>query len=573
MPHATAPVTTFQALILCGPGESLQPFTSNPDDFPKALVPIANRPMVWYALDWCYRSGISNITLVTPSSSSAALEAALSTNPHLTSLPSPRPTVLAPIDITLTTGTAEVLRAQQVQDAIVGDFIILPCDLVCELSGLSLLDSWMVIQGGLSQDIEGEDRMGRRGVLGVWYNTKDSIADGGVGVKKEETDFLATAQTPRPVAPPVTGSLRSNIEEVAITMPTAVLKDKIDEDKGLRLRHASIKKHGKLTMRATLRDAHVYLFSYWAKDFMKRNESFESIGEDVLGWWAKARWQEGLSTKLRLDQSVKKVRRRPSRRASTTEASGDFIDLSSLSSTSRTTSDSGEPHHPPEQIDSPFARRVPDDVARRPASTSVSKIPPLLAYIHSAQPTASLLRRVDTVPLLLSASLFIAKQPPAPETSFPFTYENKVHPSSAPRPELRLTLDQGTVLVDANVTFTSKSTIRESVIGTGCVLGTPLAPVEGMSAQQSVKDAPPGVRLQRCLLMEGAVVESGAVLNGCVLGRRCRVGKGCDLRDCFIQDGYAVSDGITSKGEVLAGFDEGEDPENEEGTCNSDGDD
>ena len=54
------PYPGFQAIILCGPGVSLNTFTANPEDFPKALVPIANRPMVWYPLDLCYRMGITS---------------------------------------------------------------------------------------------------------------------------------------------------------------------------------------------------------------------------------------------------------------------------------------------------------------------------------------------------------------------------------------------------------------------------------------------------------------------------------------------------------------------------------
>jgi hypothetical protein len=57
----SVPPSGFQALILCGPGVSLNTFTSSPEEFPKALVPIANRPMVWYPLDWCYRMGISSM--------------------------------------------------------------------------------------------------------------------------------------------------------------------------------------------------------------------------------------------------------------------------------------------------------------------------------------------------------------------------------------------------------------------------------------------------------------------------------------------------------------------------------
>jgi hypothetical protein len=59
MPHATLPPPGFQAVILCGPGASLSTFTSSPKDIPKALLPIANRPMLWYPLEWCYRMGVT----------------------------------------------------------------------------------------------------------------------------------------------------------------------------------------------------------------------------------------------------------------------------------------------------------------------------------------------------------------------------------------------------------------------------------------------------------------------------------------------------------------------------------
>lgn len=59
MPHATLPSPGFQAIILCGPGASFSTFTSTPKEIPKALLPIANRPMVWYPLEWCYRMGVT----------------------------------------------------------------------------------------------------------------------------------------------------------------------------------------------------------------------------------------------------------------------------------------------------------------------------------------------------------------------------------------------------------------------------------------------------------------------------------------------------------------------------------
>jgi len=54
------PAPGFQAIILCGPGSSFPTFTANPDENPKALMPIANRPMVWYPIDFCYRMGVTS---------------------------------------------------------------------------------------------------------------------------------------------------------------------------------------------------------------------------------------------------------------------------------------------------------------------------------------------------------------------------------------------------------------------------------------------------------------------------------------------------------------------------------
>lgn len=72
MPHAvSSPSPGLQALILCGPGSSFPTFTANPDENPKALLPIANRPMVWYPIDFCYRSGITGTAHLPLSHSSA----------------------------------------------------------------------------------------------------------------------------------------------------------------------------------------------------------------------------------------------------------------------------------------------------------------------------------------------------------------------------------------------------------------------------------------------------------------------------------------------------------------------
>ncbi|PHH65796.1 hypothetical protein CDD81_1523 [Ophiocordyceps australis] len=250
MPHATSTASTgLQALILCGPGSSFPTFTLNPDDNPKALLPIANRPMVWYSIDFCLRMGISDITLICPSSALDALSTAFKINPFLTSLPLPRSDILAPAQLNHNMGTAEILRLPEIKNLVTGDFVVLPCDLVCELAGDKLLQAWMVKSASYT-GLLGAKTLGnvshtrQSGCLGVWYSTKQKSA-----VKGEETDFIAVA----PLACPARALPKASVLSGVAKMYTA---------------------H---------RDAHIYIFPRWILDFVAKNERLESIGEDVVG--------------------------------------------------------------------------------------------------------------------------------------------------------------------------------------------------------------------------------------------------------------------------------------------------
>lgn len=55
----------FHAIILCGPGKALSPFSQvRSTGIPKALIPIANRPMIDYVLEWCEKAFFPKVTVV-----------------------------------------------------------------------------------------------------------------------------------------------------------------------------------------------------------------------------------------------------------------------------------------------------------------------------------------------------------------------------------------------------------------------------------------------------------------------------------------------------------------------------
>lgn len=538
MPHATSmPSTGLQALILCGPGSSFPTFMSSPDENPKALLPIANRPMVWYPVDFCLRMGITgscpwplatrasdadaatDITLICPPSASKALAGAMNTNPFLTGLPLPRPDILAPADLDHNTGTADILRLPEVAKLVESDFVVLPCDLVCELAGDKLLEAWMVksaspvdLAGG-SHGSNGHQNQ-HSGGLGVWYDTKTAVT-----VKAEETDFIATTPLPPSPAAPPKGSIIPDLSQLVYSMPTDSLNDMTDERKSLPIRHGLVRANARVRMYTTKRDAHIYILPKWILEFVKENPRFESIGEDVVGWWAKAQWQKGLAEKLHLDTLCD------------ARAKGDGGEL-----TPESTWSPREDASPPDQDWSTERAGAPGQLSASGGALQARQrgggpssygfeVPPVLAYIQSTanQDTAPLIRRVDTGPLLLAISLQLAKLPSMEEAgadaASPFAHARKVAYPEGVKP--RTTITKQDCLVAENVTVEEKTLIKESVIGAGCQIRE-------------------GAKLSQCVLMDGVVVGKGCKLTRCILGKRSVIGDGSVLTDCEVQENLLV---------------------------------
>ncbi|KAI1442200.1 hypothetical protein F5Y02DRAFT_397479 [Annulohypoxylon stygium] len=503
MPHAA---TGLQALILCGPGSSFPTFTSNPDENPKALLPIANRPMVWYPIDFCYRTGITNITLICPPSAAEAITTALNTNPFLTALPHPRPDLVAPQGLDQNTGTAEILRLPEIRDLVTSDFVVLPCDLVCELGGDKLLQAWMVKAASLPDLLGNDEPPYCNGGLGVWYETKTANP-----VKGEETDFIVTTPMTIPTVPTPKDSILPQLSYLTYSMPKDSLNDLMDEKKSFPIRHGLLRTHPKLRMLTTHRDAHIYILPKWILDFIRENERLETIGEDVIGWWAKANWETGLFGKLRMKQVIGGRSGTPEGDKSARSNAGP-AEEGLLMSPTRGRFDSS-----PSVEDN---KRHGDGLLDKPEEPAV---PPILAYIHPNHADAPLLRRVDTAQLLLAVSLQLAKLPSieetGPEAASPFAHSKKVAYPEGVKP--RTTITRPDTLIAENVMVEEKTSIKESVVGANC----------------QIKE---GAKLFQCLLMDGVVVGKGCKLTRCILGRRSEIGEGSTLTDCEVQENLLV---------------------------------
>lgn len=468
------------------------------------------------------------------------------------------------------------------RELVTADFLVLPCDLICELGGEKLLQAWMVKAASLADLLEEQD-LGRNflaeggagaetrsksngngyathsGGLGVWYDTRTGIP----AVKSEEKDFVATVPLSKPAQGAAAAassdsktapSVVPHLERVVTAMPTDSLNDLTEEKNGYPTRHGLLRRHRALRMRTTHRDAHIYVFPHWVMDFVQANEHMDSIGEDVLGWWAKAEWQRSLPEKLGVGKALQTY---------CAPAGGDNSDSSSStgghdgrlpSSTSpsrsrvqwaRSLTSGAGPTSAASTFVAAAAITTPSSSAdnvetTQPATTTVDEdqrqqMPPLLAYVHPSAPTAPLIRRVDTSQLLLTVSLQLAKLPSVEETalaagvaadsaaalalSSPFAHTKKVAYPEGVKP--RTTVTRPDSLVADNVTVEEKVSIKECVIGANCQIQE-------------------GAKLHQCLLMEGVVVGKGARLTRCILGKRSEIGAQSVLVDCEVQENLLV---------------------------------
>ena len=282
-------------------------------------------------------------------------------------------------------------------------------------------------------------------------------------------------------------------------MPSSTLSDLMEDRAGLPVRHGLMRSNPRVRMLTTLRDAHIYIFPHWILDFSARNDRFDSIGEDVTGWWAKAGWEKGLADKLGLDEVFADLAA-SARRPSATAGADPYVS----------------------------GTATPSADGNAPGDTRIDAkaIPPILAYLHPNEPSAPIIRRVDTARLLLTVSLQLAKLPSiedaGAEAASPFAHPRKVaYPEGV---KSRTTISKADSLIGENVTVEEKTSIKETVIGSHCQLKE-------------------GAKLLQCVVMDGAVIGKGCKLTRCILGRRCVIGDGTVLTDCEVQENLLVEGG------------------------------
>ncbi|CEP20770.1 unnamed protein product [Cyberlindnera jadinii] len=239
----------FHAVICCGKGTGLSPFsTVRESGIPKALLPIGNKPMIEYVLEWCDQAPFRAITVVSDSESNAAIEELLEKYRSKRS----KEALVCPIGTVKFDGdaTGEILEEfiQDIENA--GDFVLLPCDFITDLPPQVLIEEY--------RNRDDEDI-----AMSVHYLNKFDSID-----KKNLTHYYTAY------------SEDQHLLDI-------YSKDSVEQSKFLELRTQMIWRFPNCTVSTKLLDSFIYFFSQAAISIIKKyigeykNQSITKMVRDL----------------------------------------------------------------------------------------------------------------------------------------------------------------------------------------------------------------------------------------------------------------------------------------------------
>ncbi|KAJ3932687.1 MAG: UDP-3-O-glucosamine N-acyltransferase [Lentinula lateritia] len=461
----SGPITReFSAVVIAGFGNELVPLTSNngAEPCPKALVPLANKPMIDYVMSWIEQAGVKDVLLICPSIHrpmiSHHVHSGLST---------------LRIDVQTydespegNTGTCTLLR--HFANRISEDFILLPCDFIPPPS-LSL------------NTILNKHRT-------------ESVSDGSVATacwfaaqKPDKTSLVEDWGSIPPPVPIVWDDATGTLLQV----DTADDLDRNSEE--LELRMSLLSQYPRTKLSSRYQDSHVYVCRRSVLDLLQEKKHFDSFREEFIPWLCKVQYQRTKREKYGhiLNPITNVITQNVSLRHSTLRAQAKVYSKSVLHQSDD--ADASSPFDPESTTDS--------------SSLRVGII-----VLHPA--TAGFATRVNNIHSLLDMNRRLLAET---------TYALPTDPQNRSLIDPKAQISSDTI-IGAFTQVSERTTIKKSVIGKHCVLGK-MARITGCVLLDHcvIED---GAKIDGCILGKNTKVGAKAELTRCVTQAGYEVGSG-----------------------------------------------
>ncbi|XP_075037721.1 translation initiation factor eIF2B subunit gamma isoform X2 [Mixophyes fleayi] len=249
----------LQAVVMAyGGGSRMMDLTSSVS---KSLLPVGNKPLLWYQLNMLERAGFEEVIVVTTRE----------VQKYVPDMKMKVDFVYLPEDKASEMGTADSLR--HIYSKIKSDVLIVSCDLVTEVALHEVVDLFRAHNATLSM------------LMGKAAEPSEHVP-GQKGKQKavEERDFIG-------------------VDEAGSRL--LLLANEEDLDDGLNLKKSVFQRYPRIHIKMGMIDAHLYCLRKYVVDFLAANDSFSSIRRELVPYLVRKQF----SSHQKKDQEVAKETR------------------------------------------------------------------------------------------------------------------------------------------------------------------------------------------------------------------------------------------------------------------------
>ncbi|XP_040612815.1 translation initiation factor eIF-2B subunit gamma isoform X1 [Mesocricetus auratus] len=256
----------FQAVVMAvGGGSRMTDLTSS---IPKPLLPVGNKPLIWYPLNLLERVGFEEVIVITTKDVQKALgtEFKMKMKPDIVCIPDEA-------DM----GTADSLR--HIYPKLKTDVLVLSCDLITDVALHEVVDLFRAYDASLAM-------LMRKG--------QDSIepVPGQKGKKKtvEQRDFIGVDSTGKRLL---------------------FMANEADLDEELVIKGSILQKHPRIHFHTGLVDAHLYCLKKYVVDFLMENRSITSIRSELIPYLVRKQFSSASSQQRQEDKEEDLKKKEP----------------------------------------------------------------------------------------------------------------------------------------------------------------------------------------------------------------------------------------------------------------------
>ncbi|KAF7361967.1 UDP-3-O-[3-hydroxymyristoyl] glucosamine N-acyltransferase [Mycena venus] len=446
----------FLAVLLAGFGNELSPLTSDHGDEPclKALLPVANKPLLDYPLSWLEQSGIKDVLLICPAIHRPAISHHIHSHPY-----SSLHIDIQPYEETADSGVGTCTLLRHFSSRISRDFVLLPCDFIPppSLPLTSILNKFRT----------------------------DTVSDGLIAT----TCWFTTPKPEKNASPDEWGHIAPSVS-IVWDKPSATLlyidtPDDLDRNsEEVELRMSMLSRYPRTVLSSNLQDSHVYVCKRSVLDVLQEKHHFDSFREEFLPWLCKVQYQR--TKREKYEHLLKPV-------ANTSQA------LALKHSTLLSKSKQQIAHVPKSKSSATSAPQSPV-----PADPNLDTSPSLRVGLHMHRPANGIAARVNNIHTFMEMNRHFLTTT---------TYALPTDPTDRALIDQKAQISSDTIIGDSTK-VDERTSIKKSVIGRHCTIGKMAKIVGCVLLDHCVVED--GAKLDGCVLGKNTKVGAKAELVRCV---------------------------------------------------------